>query len=347
MAFTAEQIATGAFRALETINRKDPIDQISTNMPFTAWLMKNKQESNFTGGAFRESVYVDHGSNYQNYWGADQVTYNNRNPSRLTRFAPYASHDGFWIDEHTLAANGIILTDDREAVASGAEKEQLVNMLKENHQALKAGWQQEFDIEMHLDGSANPKAAPALAHIVSITPAVGVVGGIDSATAPFWRNNVNMGIAPANLIAEMEETWRACTLYGGEAPDALFAGSAFMDAYRDQAGDTINRQIVVNERGGTGLDASISGLYFKGIPIQWDPTLDILDQRLGVQTYPYSKRLYMLNSRRYKLRPQKGRWMINRKPDRLPDRYVHYRGLTADYGVTTDKRNGLAVLSVA
>ena len=347
MAFNPAQLASGAFMALETINRNDPIDQVSTNKPFLAWLLKNKVESNFTGGVYREPVYVAHDSNYQNYWGADQVTYNDRNPARLTRFAPYAAHDGFWITEHDLMANGIILTDDRESVASGAEKEQLVNLLKLKHQALKAGFQEEFDVEMHLDGSSNPKAAPALAHIVSVTPTTGTVGGIDSASAPYWRNNVNLGIAAANLIAEMEETWRACTLYGGTPPDTIFGGSAAMDIYREQAGDTINRQIVVNEKGGTGLDASISGLYFKGIPIQWDPTLDLLDQRLGVQTYPYSKRMYFLHSGNYKLRPVKGRWMQKRKPERLPDRYVHYRGLTADYAVTANKRNGLAVLSVA
>lgn len=346
MAFTSAQLASGAFMALETINRNDPIDQISTNKPLTAWLLKNKIDSNFTGGVYREPVYVAHDTNYQNYWGADQVTYNDRNPARLTRFAPYAAHDGFWVTEHDLMANGIILKDDSESVASGAEKEQLVNLLKLKHQALKAGFQEEFDVEMHLDGSANPKAAPALAHIVSITPTTGTVGGIDSATATYWRNNVNLGIAAASLIAEMEETCRACTLYGGQAPTKLLAGSAFIDAYRTQAGSTINRQIIVNEKGGTGLDASISGLYFKGVPIEWDPTLDLLDQRLGVQTYPYSKRLYMLNDS-YRLRPQKGRWMVNRKPERLPDRYVHYRGITADYAVTTNKRNGLAVLSVA
>lgn len=347
MAFTSAQIASGAFMALETINRADPIDQISTNKPFTEWLFRNKVESNFTGGTYREQVYVDHGQNYQNYWGADQVTYNDRNPVRLTRFNPYAAHDGFWITEHDLAANGIILTDEREAVASNVEKEQLVNMLTVKHQALKAGFQEEFDIEMHLDGSANPKAAPALDHIISTTPATGTVGGIDAVSATYWRNNVNLGIAAADLIEEMEQSWRDCTLYGGSAPDAIFAGSIAMDTYREQAGNTINRQIIVNEKGGTGLDASVSGLYFKGVPIVWDPSLDLLDARLGVVTYPYAKRMYFLNSKHYKLRPQKGRWMVKRKPERLPDRYVHYRGLTADYSVTTDKRNGMAVLSVA
>lgn len=347
MAFTNAQLASGAFMALETINRIDPVDQISTNKPFTEWLFRNKVESNFMNGAFREPVYVDHGQNYQNYWGADQVSYNDRNPARLTRFAPYAAHDGFYLTEHDMMANGIILTDDREAVASGVEKEQLVNLLTVKHQALKAGFQEEFDVEMHLDGSANPKAAPALSHIVSTTPATGTVGGIDASTALYWRNNVNLGIATNSLVDEMEETWRACTLYGGMAPDTIFAGSLFIDAYRKEAGDTINRQIVVNEKGGTGLDASVSGVYFKGVPIVWDPTLDLLDARLGVVTYPYAKRAYFLNSKTYKLRPQKGRWMVKRKPERLPDRYVHYRGLTADYGVTTDRRNNLAVLSVA
>ena len=47
------------------------------------------------------------------------------------------------------------------------------------------------------------------------------------------------------------------------------------------------------------------------------------------------------------LRPLKGHWMVNRKPERLPDRYVHYFAKTSKYGLTTDQRNALAVLSIS
>ena len=44
-------------------------------------------------------------------------------------------------------------------------------------------------------------------------------------------------------------------------------------AYRIAAGQTINRQINDggNAKGGITLDASVSGTFFKGIPLVWDP----------------------------------------------------------------------------
>jgi hypothetical protein len=81
------------------------------------------------------------------------------------------------------------------------------------------------------------------------------------------------------------------------------------------------------------------------VPIVWDPTFEALDALLSTTTQ--TKTAYFLNSRAIKLRPVKGEWMRDRKPERLPDRYVHYFAKTSKYGLTTDKRNALAVLSIA
>jgi hypothetical protein len=347
MPFNTAQLASGANVSLETYRRTDPIDQISQERPFLNWLMRNKEATVFGNGYVNEPVYVAHDSNYQNYFGADQVTYNERDPVRQAKFGYYNFHDGFWFDEDRLAANGIILTDDREAVATGAEKIQLVNLLQTSYRALKEGVNDNFNLEALQNGAASTKAMPGLAHLVSTTPNVGTVGNINAATAPYWQNNANLAIAEANLIAEMEETWRAVTRYGGMRPDFIVVGAAFLDAYRKVAGDTINRQIVVNGRGGASLDASVSGLYFKGVELIHDPSFEDLDVLNPGETYPWTKRAYFLNSRTLKLRPMQGHWMVNRRPERLPDRYVHYFGLTSKYGMSINKRNANAVLSVA
>ena len=56
---------------------------------------------------------------------------------------------------------------------------------------------------------------------------------------------------------------------------------------------------------------------------------------------------YFVNQTNLNLRPFKGCWMVNRKPERLPDRYVHYWGLTSSYALTINKRNANAVLSIS
>lgn len=349
MPFTTAQIAVGTNYSLETYSKKDPIDQINKNRPTLEWLMKNKEMSLFGNGYHNESIHISNGSNYQNYFGSDAVTYNDRDPTRLAKFAYSNFHDGFGFDEDQLAANGIIVTDDKEAVATGAEKIQINNLLKNSYYALKNSVQDGLNLECLQDGSSSTKVVKGLDHLVSTTPSTGTVGNI-AASNSYWQNNANLGIASANLLDEMEESHRACILYGGQAPDAIFAGAAFIDAYRTVSVGTsgvIQRQIIVSEKGGTGVDASVTGLFFKGIPIIWDPSFEALDTLLGAITYPWTKRCYFLNTASIKLRPMQGHWMLNRKPERLPDRYFHYWGMTSKYGMTTNKRNSNAVLSIA
>jgi hypothetical protein len=354
MPFNTTQLNTGANYALNTYQKEDPVDQVNTEHTTLSWLLAQKIAVLFGNGFFREPVYVSNDSNYQNYFGADQVTYNERDPARWTQFQYYNYHDGFWFDEDRLAANGIILTDDAQAVPTGAEKFQLLDLLKTSYTTLKNGIQANLALELLQDGSASTKACPGLDHLVATDPTTGIVGGLDSSTATYWRNNVNLAINPATaagtLLAAMETTWRDCMRYGMQKPTKIICGSAFLDAYakdvRNQPGTTL--MVTTPAKGGATLDGARSGVFFKGVEVEWDPDFDALDDLLGAITYPWAKRCYFLNDKGgLILRPMKGHWMVNRKPERLPDRYVHYFGQTSKYGMTTNKRNSLAVLSIA
>ena len=347
MPFTTAELARVTDYALQTISRKEPVDQITKSKPLLDYLLSTKEPSNFTGGVFRERVRVANDSNYQNYFGRDQVTYNARDPMRLTSWGWSNFHDGFGYDEDEMLAAGIILTDDSEAVATGAEKEILGNKLKESHQALRDGVMEGLDKELHLDGTQNAKAAPGIDHLISTAPTSGSMGGI-SRSFSWWQNNANLNIATANLLAEMEESWRAGSLFGGKVPGRIFAGSAFLDEYRKQVMSQNSTQVNhVGGKGGVAVDGAVSDLTFHGVPIIWDPTLDQLDAELGAGTYARAKRAYFIPEGVIKLRPAKGHWMVQRRPERLPDRYFHYWALTGKYALTTNKPNATTVLSIA
>lgn len=354
MPLTRAQLLAGASYQLESYATGEPVDQFTTDRPFAAWLIANKDETVFGNGIFNEKVRFTNDSNYQNYTGDDEVTYNKRDTVRLAPFQHYEAHDGFTLNETELANNGVIITDDRNAVLAEAERIQIVNKLKEGWTTLRDGMQENWDIEMHLNGAQDPKAAPALDLIVSTTPNVGVIGGIDAALAPWWRNNVNLAIPSGSTIAdyenffeEMEQTWRACMMYGGVAPDFMPCGGSYYDYFRKAARGISQIQISMPASGGVRLDPSTGDLSFHGVKLTHDPSMDKLDDIVGPITYPWRKRCYFLNRKHYKLRPFKGRWMLRRNPERLPNRYAHYFAMTADYGVTTSKRNSLAVLSIA
>lgn len=358
MPMTPAQFAAGANRQLEVYSRDNPVDQIGYEKPFLKWLIANKKETIGGNQYFNEKVRIGYDSNYQNYYGDDQVDYNRRDTVRLAKFAWFNFHDGFMLNEDELAANGIILTDDRNSVATDAEKIQIYNLLTENFDVLREGVQEQFNLEMLLDGSQDPKAAQGLDLLVSTSPSSTTVGGINAANASWWQNNVNGPIAlspggtytPSILITEMEETWRDCTRYGKKsAPDKIICGGAFYDAYRDAVNATNQRQITIRE-GGTGgpkVDGATSDLYFKGVLVEYDPTFDEIDNLFGPISPAWSKRCYFLNSKTIKLRPLPGHWMVNRKPPRMYDRYVFYWAVTSKYRLTTNKRNANAVLWIS
>lgn len=350
MPMNAQQLIAGANYQLESYAKTDPIDQINTKRPTLAWLIANKQEVVYGNGIFNEKVFKSNDGNYQNYYGDDQVSYNRRDPVRLAAFNYYNHHDGFGLNEDELKANGILMTDDRNAVVTGAEKIQIVNLLKVNRMALKEGIQTALNLELLGDGSLDAKSAPGLDLLVSTTPGSTTVGGIPDSTSTYWQNNVSLNISVAtagNLVAKMETEWRKCVTYGNGAPDFIVAGSDFIDAYRVDAGLTINRQLegMGNAKGGVTLDASVSGLFFHGVPIVWDPTFAAMDT-LYSPTELWEKRCYFLNSKDLKLRPYSGSWMVQRTPPRMYDRYIHYFGMTSSYGLTVSKRNGMSVMTI-
>lgn len=349
MPVTPAQLAAGANSQLMSYAANDPIDQFTTARPFSDWLVRNKEESIFGNGIFNEKARFTNSSNYQNYSGDDQVSYNKKVPIVLAPYQHYEAHDGFTLNETELANNGVLLTDDREAVASGAEKIQIVNLLKDNRATLKDGFQEAWDLEAHRSGALSAKSVPGLDALVSVD-GLGTIGGINASTVAQWKNNFNTGIdptTPGTLTAAMETEWRKCMTYGKlGAPDFIPCGSKFYDAYRKDGLLTVNRQLGISGKNGTNVDNSVVGLYFKGVQVVWDPTMDNL-QALDDPTIDWDKRCYFLNSKAIKLRPNKGRWMIQRQPPRIYDRYTYYFGLTADYGITVKQRNAMSVLSIA
>jgi hypothetical protein len=350
MPLNAAQLAAGANYQLMSYAKSDPVDQVNTARPFLKDLIASKVESAFSNGVFNEKVYYRNQSNYQNYTGDDQVTYNRRDPSRLAPFQHYEAHDGFGLNETELANNGIRIVTDSDAMPTEDEKSQIVSLLKVHHTALKEGFQEKMNFEYLRDGTQDAKAVPGVDALIAIDPTTGTVGGIDRSVAAnsYWRNNFDIGItvsSAGDLIDAWEIQWRACMTYGGEQPDRIYVGSDMLDAFRRDARAVQDINVSAKSSGGVALDPATGELRFHGVRVQWDPSFDAL-QTLTSAAESWAKRAYFINSKHLKLRPNKGRWMVKRKPSSMYDRYVHYWGLTNDVGLTMDKANCHAVLTL-
>jgi len=362
MPFNSEQLAYAGNAAINYFLKNDPIDNYNINRPLIKKLMAEKKE--YTGGLqyVVEQLRYQNDSNFQSYFGDSQVTYNRKRTLQQAKFVWGAFHDGFGLNEDELTQNGIVMTDDRNAVPTDAEKVQLTNLLEENMETLKLGFLENFDYMAHEDGTASTTNIPGLDLLISTASGTSqTVGTIqtNTTTNTWWQNYVSTGInssTAGNVTNGLEKAWRACIKVGGQAPNYILAGELFIDAYRADAGSNAGyatKQVFVeagNKKAitldnGTGEGTS-TGLYFKGVEVIWDPVLDVLQANLS-PSINWEKRCYMINTKHFKLRPIKGHWMIARRPPRVYDRYVHYWALTAKAAITTGKRNAHAVISIA
>ena len=288
MPFTQEQFAYGANAAINFYMKNDPIDQVNVARP---WIKKLMEEKKPYVGALQyvvEQLRYSNDSNFQSYFGDTQVTYNRKRTLQQAKYTWGSFHDGFGLNEDELTQNGIVITDDKSNTPSEAEKIQLTNLLQENSETLKLGFQENFDYMLHLDGTQSATNIPGLDLLVSTTPTVALtVGGLDQSVYTWWQNTAITGINSGTtglLSQQMEIAWRDCTRYGGYAPNFIMCGELFLDAYRTDAKATINRTVFMKDHKAepTELDTSVgegirTGLYFKNVELIWDPVMTVLD----------------------------------------------------------------------
>ncbi|MES2533344.1 MAG: phage major capsid protein [Pseudomonadota bacterium] len=354
MPLTPQELQNAATYNFQQYADGEPVDQITHKLKVYDWFLSHKKPASFTGGVFNEKVRLSLDSNFQRIHGADQLEFNSRDTYRPAPYQHYEAFDGFYLVERELVDRGITITRNSDGKVSGATREEaqiIVDVMKENWTVLKDGLQQNLAYDMLRDGTHDTKAVPGLDLLVSTTPAVGTIGGLDASVITPWQNYANMGIStatPGNLVDAMEIATRATITKGKRgAPDAYFCGSLFLDALRRDARATQDLHVSVPGSGGVTLDPSTKAIHWGGVPVIWDPTFDALDDILGAITYPWKKRCYGLNSKAITMRPVRGRWMQKVIPEPVYNRFVHYYGMHTDYSITTDQRSSHFVISIA
>ncbi len=352
MPFTQQEISEAGKIGLDYYLAEKPVDQVGVERPLMKALRAKKKEAPGAKQFIVEQLRARYSSNFQWFNGASVVTYNRRFVNEQANFAWRSCHDGLALDEDRLAQNGIIVTDDtsRARTASQAEKIQLTNLLEEQAEVLRLGFQEQFSFALHIDGTQSADAIAGLDSLVSLTPTTGTVGGIDrsSSANAYWRNNVSTGLTTTTgtgtILNQMEVMFRACARTGGR-PDLMIAGSQFVDGYRNFVLNTFGR-MDFGPSNTKRVEGGTEVLTFQGTDIQWSPEFADLDARFAPSTV-WEKRLYMLNSDTIRLRPLQGHDMINRRPPTAYDRYEYYWAVTWRGALTLNRANANAVLAVA
>lgn len=353
MPFTSQEIQDAGKIGLDFYLRNNPVDQIAVERPLLRALMKTKKSAPGAKQFIVEQLRYRYQSNFQWFSGSQVVTYNKRQTIEQAMYAWRAAHDGFALDEDRLAQNGIKISDDANhgtSNASEAEKLQLTNLIEEQSEVLRLGFEEKFDQACHLDGTQSADAIVGLDALISLTPSTGTVGAIDRSVAAnaYWRNSAYTGLTTTTttgtILDQMEVAWRDCVRNGGR-PDTIIAGATFIDGYRNFLLKTYG-QMNFGPAGVKRIDGATEQLQFHGVEIVWSPVFDDLDTLYGPAT-PWAKRCYFINSKHMRLRPLEGHDMVTRKPPRAYDKYEYYWGMTWRGAMTMNRSNAHSVLAVA
>ena len=348
MPISAPDLAELTKISLDEFLRNMPVDQIATERPLLKKLMAGRKMFLGARQNIVENIRRTYGSNFNWAYGEDPVVFNKRNTTEQAAFPWRRAVDGLYLDYDRLFGNGIKVREGERGAfkLEQNEKVQLLNLLDEQMEALREGFMQRLDLELHRNGTADPDSIVGLDTLISVAPTTGTVGGLDRATALYWRNHAETGISVATvgtLAQRMELAWRSCIRNGG-SPDFILAGGDFIDAYR--------REITVTQNANAGsvknLDAGVgsgvnTGLHFKGVEIIWDPQFEEM-QTLESPLVSWNRRCYFINTKFMKYRDDD---MDIVTPVRPHDTLAMYAMVNLRCALSISRANAHAVLAIA
>lgn len=358
MPISAAELTRYGRSSIDLYMKNDPIDSINPERPYLKSLMEKKQET--TAGKQYMVVQIRKGndSNFQDFYGSDTVTYNRKDTLNQATYEYVNFHDGFSLHEDDFIRNGVVITDGGPGKqATKSEKETVTNLFKENIETLRMGFEESLDLALHCGYSTNVSAVIpdmttngvyGLSDMISLTPSSGTYAGIARSNT-YWRNHAAVDLstgASGNILTRMRAAWRACTKYGGR-PDKILVGASFFDSYVDhmltQYG-VVNYQPIAQK----GVDGAEGGVFYQGVPMEWDPTFERLDDNsIENGTYTWTKRCYFINTKFLNLMPIKGQHMVSRTPPRVYNKYEYYWALTTRFYLRNIRPTAHAVLWIA
>jgi len=288
----------------------------------------------------------------------DTVNFYNPGNGLRANYVWREHHIGMTMSETELKRHGILVDDkfDGKIRRRGDRGlEILANVLDEALADFTEQYADTMNTLIWGDGTADTSALHGLRSFILDIPTLGTVGGLSNVTYPAWRNRAytaafagdvsfdaahggdRITSAAANggaLVQVLQNEWRQLRRYGGR-PDMFVAGSDFIDAMEVE----MRANGYYNDSGMTGRqDAAMGDLYFKGVPVVYDPTLDDLSR---------SKFAYIWDSRDIYLMTLSGDWRRQRTPARPYNQFVFHQSLLCTGQMVARRRNSALVIEIA
>jgi len=286
-------------------------------------------------------------SQLEGFEGDDTVTFTNPVPIKEVRYKWKMQHLGIKMTTQELLKNGISIVDTNGNSTTRTAKSDVIviqDILQAKMDDASEGWAKGMNEMLWGDGTTSTKDVAGIQYLIAKDPSTGVVGGIDRALQPLWRNvaltadngsAIASSTANSTLIRTLQKQVRTLRRYGN--PDFLIlAGSKFMDQLEDEVyakGDLTHTGFGEKTEAGVSEFISVRGLG----TFQYDPTLD----DIGEEKY-----CYFIDMKSIRLRPISGEDMKQHTPARPYDKFVIYKSWTWAGGMDMKQANTSMVVSV-
>lgn len=347
MAFTVAELENIANGALDFHWKRGTIfSQSIQNKPLLKKLQS--KEKTFPGGKGNITVRVKgtYSTTIQGFQHDDSVGYVNPANIKVASYPYKLIHAGISFSKDELIKDGITVTDstDGKSTTEKSEREMtaLANLLDDKLEDMQEGIDRGFNLMYWRDGTQDSNLIPGVRSMVVNSPSAGtVIAGIDPVANSWWRNRASLAIDSStasnlNLVTKLQQEFRQLRRYGGK-PDTFLCGSDFLDAMEKELRSKGNFTQEGWAKSGR-LDPSVADLQFKGVELEYDPTLD--DESL-------SKYGFVLDSSHLFPMVIQGENMQKHAPARPENKYVFYRAVTYAGGLVTNQRNCHGVYSIA
>ena len=285
------------------LNRRAPIKIDRKAMPLKDFWFSRIKKVESNQGAVRVALQKSAENPMQGWTNLDPLAFNENEIDLQTEFNFYNLHLGLIFVHDYMMNEGydIDYNEKNPKIAnplSQNEAGRLRNIVKDKLEAHYDNFDVQEDLILHRDGSVDPKLPPGLDAFVplALTGSLGGVPFTNPLVAPYIALGLTYTLGGTMREGMNTAMWNARLNSRGRSNGKyrIICGRGFADRYSRYA--TANAwQVHTMAEGTKKLDISISdsGLQFQGIPLEIDPTFDILDT-LDAPATPWTLRCYFL-----------------------------------------------------
>lgn len=270
--------------------KKEVTEQAFLKTPFIYWLREKGHMENISGYR-RIEVPLEYGSNETVRWIGKGSTV----PMQDSELLTMAYEDWKYVAVSIMRW----FTEDQQNRAQAAA----VRMVETKLNAAERTLYEEFERVVFADGSGD-KEPNGLQNLISATPTVGTVHGLDRASYTWWQNQqkTSTGAAAVYLVSDMRTCLNDITKYSrAEFKDiVLVTNQTVYELYEDVC---MEMKILSNVM---MADAGFDSIQFKGKPLIWCPSAP-------------AGNMYFVNPQYIKLVTDEGFWMEMTDWKQIPD----------------------------